>query len=591
MANIIKRRSEILLILLAVVLIAAGFQIAIALAGNANTNTSVTIGNATPAFSSGPSDGGSDGTTPTNVGANVTFTATASDSNSDTYYLAICKTDAITAVNSGAPTCASSQTWCVSSSAVAAGSENSCTHQAVTGDAETQAWFAFVCDYNAASACSSSSQGSTSPSPFKVNRAPGFTVYGDSASGGVAPTTTVTFTTTSSDSDTDTASDTVSLYVCKSNDWTGSACGAAGTWCSSLNQASDPTCNASGVAIQDDTYPAYAYIKDSHGFVAAGQQGTNSAIVINNVAPDISSITLVDKSDSGNLTLDTEAADSTGYKVKFTVSDTNGCLTSAGAGNYEFPAANMDINVYRSDVTNTGCDATGEKNGSKCYPMANAAWAAGVSCTLDADTCSNAADTDANFTCTFPFNYYADPTVTNSQYAANSWLTSVQATDDDSAASDWVEGSGGDGSGNEMDFATISNITTTSIAYGSLSPGGDSADKTTVIQATGNTGLDENIYGTDMTSGGNTIGVAQQKSSLSTITDWTTGGLWTHTVTNPTYRQTNVLKSSVTNGLPATVTVHWMLRVPNPQATGSYSGTTTFAAHLGDNPATEWGSD
>ena len=133
-----------------------------------------------------PSDGGSSATSQTLTGGDVTFTVTGTDSDSNNYYLAICKTNVITAHNNTAPTCATSQTWCVSGS-TASGSQATCTHTAVSADVGSKNWYAFVCDYNLSSACSASSQGSgDNGSPFVVAAASylnqtGYKIYQDDA--------------------------------------------------------------------------------------------------------------------------------------------------------------------------------------------------------------------------------------------------------------------------------------------------------------------------------------------------------------------------------------------------------------------------
>lgn len=124
--------------------------------------------NTAPAFSSGPSDGGSSASAPTIVGNTVQFTATATDPDSDNYYLAICKTNSITAVNNGPPTCPGGA-WGISSS-TASGSSASVSYTTQQADIGTNAWFGFVCDNTSNSLCSASSQGSGSAaSPFQVN--------------------------------------------------------------------------------------------------------------------------------------------------------------------------------------------------------------------------------------------------------------------------------------------------------------------------------------------------------------------------------------------------------------------------------------
>jgi len=225
-----------------------------AIVGTYATNTSA------PVFSSGPSDGGSSATTPTNVGSNTTFTATATDADGNNYYLAICKTEAVTANNGAAPTCTGGN-WCVSGS-TASGAAASCTRAALAGDSETNAWYAYVCDYDDASACSSSSQGSgDNGSPFVVNHSPNFSAISDTPD----PVTTgsqVTFTATASDPDT---GDTVTLYVCKSASFSASTC-ADGEWCHTSAVASNPTCNyttQAGDGTGAKNY--YGYVVDNNG--------------------------------------------------------------------------------------------------------------------------------------------------------------------------------------------------------------------------------------------------------------------------------------------------------------------------------------
>ena len=223
--------------------------------------------NSAPSITAGPSDNGVL-TSPTNAGSDVTFTATATDSDADAYYLAICKTDSITAVNSAAPTCGGGS-WAISTS-TASGVQASVTYTTVTADSESNAWYGFVCDNNSGSLCSSSSQGGigSNGSPFQVNHIPTFTAISNT-SGSISTGSAVTFTTTASDADTDTTADTVTLYVCKSNDFTGTACGSAGTWCSSSASSSDPTCSytiQSSDGSGSQTY--YGYIIDNHSFAS-----------------------------------------------------------------------------------------------------------------------------------------------------------------------------------------------------------------------------------------------------------------------------------------------------------------------------------
>ena len=125
------------------------------------------VPNTAPTITSGPSDSGSSSNYPTISGNNVVFTATAIDSDSDNYYLAICKTDSITANNESAPTCDGGN-WCISTS-TASESQATCSYTTSAGDLGSQDWYAFVCDHNASSECSVSNQSSgDNGSPFAV---------------------------------------------------------------------------------------------------------------------------------------------------------------------------------------------------------------------------------------------------------------------------------------------------------------------------------------------------------------------------------------------------------------------------------------
>ena len=136
--------------------------------------TSVIVGNSTPSFTVTPFEVvASYVASPTNVGTTVNFQATGTDGNAENYYLAICKTNAITANNNAVPTCTGGN-WCISGSTTS-GTSATCGFGTLQSTAESNAWYAFVCDYSPSSACSAMSQGSGNPgSPFEVNHAPSF---------------------------------------------------------------------------------------------------------------------------------------------------------------------------------------------------------------------------------------------------------------------------------------------------------------------------------------------------------------------------------------------------------------------------------
>jgi hypothetical protein len=130
------------------------FGVMHAYAANDTANTSTNVNNVSPVITQTPSDGGSNNGAgladskgnPTNVGSLVTFSANAHDTNSDSYYLAVCKTNVITAGNDAAPTCESvPNTWAISA-VTANDAAASVTYTTLQADVESNAWYAFTCD-------------------------------------------------------------------------------------------------------------------------------------------------------------------------------------------------------------------------------------------------------------------------------------------------------------------------------------------------------------------------------------------------------------------------------------------------------------
>lgn len=535
-----------------------------------DVGTSVTVSNAAPSFTVDPhEDPASYADSPTNAGSDVTFKATADDPNGENWYLAVCKTNSVSPTDDGAPTCPGGA-WCISS-ATADGSEASCSYTTQDSDSESNEWYAFACDGNSSDAkCSSVSQGSgDSGTPFKVNHRPSFTAFSDDSP--KDPGQTVTWTATASDSDTDGTADTVTLYVCKANDFTGTACGAGGEWCHSTATSSNPSCSYTlPTPYQDKDYNAYGFVIDNHNFAASGgSQGTDSTLTVNNVAPSVSNIQLLDTDESGDLTLTIAEGETTGFKVKFTVTDNNSCQNATGGDEI----VSAIVNVYRSGIGQASCQASGDYNANNCYPDAYADW--NPTCSQDAGTCNGSSDSDANWTCTFPLQYHADPTVTGSQYSDENWLASVQVTDDDSATSTLIETT----AGNEMAMFMAYDVIESSIAYGSVSPGDTSSQQETTVKATGNVGLDENLSGTDMTSGANTIAVGQQEHSFTSGFSYGTG---TDLTTTSTEYELNCPKTTNTAN-PATKKTYWLLQVPSDTPAGTYSGTNTIEGVTGES--------
>ncbi|MBP9668901.1 MAG: hypothetical protein KBE09_01290, partial [Candidatus Pacebacteria bacterium] len=479
------------------------FEVNVPQASADDVTTSVTVLNTPPTWTVVAEESTeSSATTPTNAGTTLTFTGTGTDSSSDNYYLLICKTSGAPTANSGAaPSCNGGigNQWAVSAATVSGVGATAATTTIETFpfNAESNDWYAWICDGNVGlprcNATFEQGSGSTA-SPFIINHPPIFYLVAND--GPVDPGDTVTWTSTATDTDLVGTADTLRLYVCRSNDFNGTYCGAGGSWATSSIASFNPaTTTTITIPTQDRNYNAYVYIVDNHGLVATSTyQGFNSSFDVSNVTPSLSAalISLEDTDGSGNLTLLTPYATTGPFKVRFTAVDNNSCV-NASAGN---EISSAIANIYRSGVGQTSCDASGEFNSNSCYVNASPMFSGHISCTQDAATCSGASDTDTTWTCNFNMWYNADPTDAATPWTAENWLASVQIGDDDFATSTLTEGT----SGNEMNsFLAINayDVATTSIHYGALEPGSTTTPMTvtTDLMAVGNIGLDEDLYG------------------------------------------------------------------------------------------------
>ncbi|HRN86767.1 MAG TPA: hypothetical protein PK863_05580 [Candidatus Dojkabacteria bacterium] len=525
--------------------------------------TIVTAGNASPVITSGPETSTpSDGNNPINVGADLTFQTTATDASAEDYYLIICKTDAVVPGVGGAPPTCSGGSWCVSP-VTDSGVQASCTYTTQDSDAESNEWYAFVCDNNATYAsCSSpgaTGSGSTG-SPFKVNHDPTFTAITDDGGGGADtgsnPGGTITFTGTSNDDDVDTLQDTVKLVVCA--DTTGAtASGCSGVeLCNSAYVSSNPTCqiNIPNVA-PDGNYNYYAYVFDSHGFASLSNYETGT-YTINNVAPTVVSLFL-----NNSLNISLAEGITTSVPVNANISDLNSCQD----------VTTVETNIYRSGIGYPACDTDAEDNDNYCYAQ--------VTCTLTGGTCTGSTDEFADYDCNVDMQYHADSTFTDSLFPLENWLGTVKVIDDNSQSHDLEVPAG-------VEVLTTNALDVTSVInYGSLNIGdkNDPLDKITVVTATGNVGLDQELAGTDMTDGGSgVIGVNYQKHSLNSGTAYSSGTTLTTVLTE---YELNVPKTTSAVA-PETKNTWWGLEIPLGIPPGVYTGTNTVTAVKGE--LAEW---
>lgn len=267
----------------------------------------------------------------------------------------------------------------------------------------------------------------------------------------------------------------------------------------------------------------------------------STSVQVGNSAPSVSAAELNGASAivlTENITTDIDAT--------ATVSDSNGCST----------ISTVVADFYRSGVGASSCDTDGEDNDNNCY--------ARITCTVDSGTCTGGADTAADYTCTASLKFYAENT-TYGDYLAQTWEVTIYASDGTATSSDSANA--------ELNALTALDVTS-SINYGTLSANSDTgtSNQTTTITNTGNTGIDAEISGTDMTSGSDTIPVANQRYQ-DTDGDYDQGLLLSST---PQTYQNNISKS--TNDTPSTDNLYWGIGIDNGQPPGTYTGTNTFTA-------------
>jgi hypothetical protein len=569
--------------------------------------TSVTIVNTPPFFTVEAIESPASATTsPTNVGDDVTWVATADDANDEPYYLLICDDNATPTANSGAaPECdPGAIQWAVSVATTSANTQatvSTTTTAVAPFNGEAFDWFAWVCDDNAVTPrCSATStQGAfgpnaTSSSPFEINHRPSFSFFVEGDPSGYDPGATAIFYSTSSDTDTSGSQDTVRLFVCSTNSFNIATDECDVTTLASTT-APGPTADATAtyaipIPLIDQDYGAWGFVIDNHGFEAVGgAQCTDTTLTINNVAPTVasSSISLVQPLVT-NLVITNAATETPGFVLEFTADDHNTCLNSVAGDEI----VDYELSIYRSGVGSTTCTtAAGDYDANNCYPSGVATQVWNLSCTASTTSCSGGSDTDQIWNCTFPLWYIADPTDGNpatTQYPTEDWRAQVQAIDDDALSGPLSESETGVDVTSLLAFA----LNTPTIPYGALEPGQqtDPLVATTTLAATGNVGLDKIASGTAMctnyatgdpcqNSASSTIPAEEQRFATGTVAYADATAL---SSTTGQEIEINVFKSTSTS-TPAEADAYWGIRIPATITfAGDYTGENVFFAVVGE---------
>ncbi len=406
------------------------------------------------------------------------------------------------------------------------------------------------------------------------------------------PGETMTWTAVAYDTDTVGIADTVRLFVCRSNDFNGTYCGVGGSWATSTLVASGPaTTTTIVIPTQDQNYNAYVYVADNHGRVATSTiHGSNSLFTVSNVAPTLSGASIF-LNNGSNIVLTNPNATSGPYTVNFVATDNNSCLTS-GSGN---EISSAIASVYRSLAT---CADATNYNSNNCYAATSTYFSPHISCAQTGGTCSGNTDTTVDWVCTYSLWYNADPTDSSTPWTAQSWFSSVQITDDDSAVSALTQTA----TGTELISFLAFDVSESAVGYESLEPGTFSSvlGTTTDLVAIGNVGLDEDLYGstmctnwaalggvanpdacdTDGVNAANDIPVGNQKAATSTVAY---GSAFAYTLTgstSPLDLSIRVPKTTATS-TPQEKNTHWGINIPIAiTLAGNYTGENTLTAKV-----------
>jgi hypothetical protein len=536
--------------------------------------TTLAIPNAVPVITAGPSDGGSSSATPTNEGSDVHFTATATDGNTDGYFLKICKTDSITPNVYAPPDCANGQQICTSAEA-ASGSQASCDFNTLGFIGESQDWYAFVCDYNADPLCSPVSQGTgDSGSPFSVNHAGTFgtVTVTNTSDKEIAPGDTLKFTLPSSqiaDSDTGGSQNFLTMHICTpettSYNYVTDTCTGGTSVCSSTAVdpiSADAVCTGGASLVSVPTahgnYGFKVYVEDTHSFPAVGNNSQTYSVT--DVPPQVMSYT-------GPNAPAPSAGGSDDITFSVTVHDDNGDndITAVNGVFYNTAGTGLDSGICISSENN-------------CY-LAPSCVTSGVSIPGSGKTALGS-DNELTASCTVTVWFNAD--------YSEGWKAHANISD----ATHDITDSADSGAVSNPALLGI-NVTEAGIVYGTVTIGGTSAAKETSMGNMGNQTLDVYVNGTPMTSGSYSIPVSQQKwYQTSDPFDWdavpadegpfslveTPSG----TTDGGGCLNRDIQVRPVHDSLSTNESIYWKLRIPANQHAGSYSGQNTFSTTSGD---------
>jgi hypothetical protein len=200
-----------------------------------------------------------------------------------------------------------------------------------------------------------------------------------------------------------------------------------------------------------------------------------------------------------------------------------------------------------------------------------------------AGSCTGANDLNATYICTTTMAFHALATdgSTGNPNSGTNWLGAIRAFDES------LSGVGTTTTGVEVITSTALDVSENEIAYGIVRAGtntGTSTATTTVVNF-GNSPLDTYLYGTNMTTGPNTIDIHWQQHGLTYQFNYGTG---TYSTSTPPGDLENTVINKPTDDITnITDNIYWGIAIPLGTLSGDYTGHNTFTAAL-DGSGAGW---
>ena len=535
-------------------------------------STTVEVQNAPPSMVGHPEEvPASTSVSPINIGNTLTITVDATDGENNSYYLIICSSDSIVASTTDHTSHACTDTTFGSSTLTESGVVATTTFTVAdpAPSAETDEWYAFVCDNHTTQAdCSNSSQGASpgsgdNSSPFYINHAPALASVSTTDDNKDPGGGDFVVTAVATDGDVAGGVDVLRLYVCDSEGWNGSAC-IGGQLCYGTSTAPDVFCEfATGTPAVDGDYEYYAYVEDDNDFAATGNYAT-STYTVNNVAPTVSAVVI-----NGGIDIVLSMKNMDEYSAttsSVTISDNNGC-TDIQNGGY----ATSTI-YWSSAVDEHNC----AQDDDDCYPIES------TSCAILAGSCENSSDADLTYTCSTTIAYHAIPTDESEGNTSSStnWLAGITVFDDDGAY-----GTATTAAISGIDVITLEalHIAEDNIPYLTIKSGQNTGDynATTTIANYGNCPIDAGIDVDDMDkddASPNAVEAENQQFDTSTFAYGS--GAWSVEQASSTLQVDTDIVRPVTGALNISDQIYWGIYIPVGKPSGTYTGLNTFTAIL-----------